>query len=137
MEKKVASISTSSAQPDALVASVNASTGASSEKVVIQHQEVVKKSMDDAKKNQVKKSKKVAKKMKKLAKKPKDVVVRKANDKHFIKERPKLPLSTIEKVESENDDEPPAPPQRKLPQRGPRVDYREIDVPDDDHFLCE
>ena len=86
----------------------------------------------------VKKTKEVAKETKEVMKKTTDGVVRKENDKHFIKERPKLPPSTIKEVESKNEDsQPPSPPRRKLPQRALRVNYSELDVPDDDHFLCE
>ena len=87
----------------------------------------------------VKKTKKKKKKTKKVVVKKREEVVKKpkANDNGFIKERPKLPQSTVTQVKRKNEDKPPTAPQRKHLQRGPRVNYSEMDVPDDDHFLCE
>jgi hypothetical protein len=67
-----------------------------------------------------------------VKKKPSRVLVKKANGKQFIKERPKLPTAPTEMVEPENHEERPL--RRKCPQRGPRIDYTETD---DDHFLCK
>ena len=67
----------------------------------------------------------------KNAKKRKEVDNEPKDNKQFIKQRPRLP-------ESENEPPPPLPTTtRKHLQRGPRVDYTEMDVDDDDHFLCE
>ena len=74
-------------------------------------------------------SKQVLENSKGVAKKAKKDVVKKTEKvgkelKQFIKDRPKVPV--------------PVPvPVRRNPQRAPRVDYTEIVVPDDDHFLCE
>jgi hypothetical protein len=76
------------------------------------------------KKNKKKKPSRAVKRSQGAAKNP--------GDKLFIKERPKLPPATNEKVEPENQDL--IRPQRKYPQRGPRINYTEMD---DDHFLCE
>ena len=98
-------------------------------------------SKQDVKKSQgvAKKTRKVVvKKTKKVVKKRTDVVIKKANVNGFIKERPKLAHSTVKQVEHKNQDKPPTTaPQRAHLQRGPRVNYSEMDVPDDDHFLCE
>ena len=118
------SSSTSLVQPDAPAASVITSTGSSKQDV--------KKSQGVAKKTK----KVVVKKTKEVVKKPKDVVIKKANN-GFIRERPKLAQSTVTQVERKNEDKPLTAPQREHLQRGPRVNYSEMDVPADDHYLCE
>lgn len=63
----------------------------------------------------------------------KDVIKTRANDKHFIRERPKLPSSSLRSQPVDEEDDIEVQPQH----RGLRVNYAEDDVPDDDHFLCE
>ena len=121
----VLSSSTSLVQPDASATSVITPT--------VSSKQDVKKSQGVAKKTK----KVVVKKTKEVVKKPEDVVIKRANDNGFIKERPKLAHSTVKQVEPKNEDKPPTASQREHLQRGPRVNYSEMDVPDDDHFLCE
>jgi hypothetical protein len=91
------------------------------------HQVATKKPSGAAERSQV-----VVSNLKETAKSPEEALAKKVNNRQFIKERPRLVPATIEKVQPEKQDQPPS--QRKYPQRGPRVDYTEMD---DDHFLCE
>jgi hypothetical protein len=119
----------SSSSASSSASSANASTEKRPKQVVNESKEEVKKKASRV----VKKVEVVAKNPNETAKNPKEAFVKKANNKQFIKERPKLPTAPTEMVEPENQEKPP-PPQRKYPQRGPRINYTETD---DDHFLCE
>ena len=116
------SCSTSLDQLDASATSVITSTGSFNQ---------------DVKKTKKKKKKKTKKVVVKKREEVEDIVTKKANENGFIKERPKLAQSTIKQMKRKNEDEPPTAPQRKHLKRGPRVNYSEMDVPDDDHYLCE
>ena len=69
------------------------------------------------------------------------ILKEKANGKHFVKERPKLPASTLQNNNSNSSDEDedyeeiftPRYPRRDVP----KVNYGEMEPPDDDHFICK
>ena len=69
------------------------------------------------------------------------ILKEKANGKHFVKERPKLPASTLRNNNSNSSDEDedyeeiftPRYPRRDVP----KVNYGEMEPPDDDHFICK
>ena len=65
-------------------------------------------------------------------------VTEKANGKQFIRERPKLPASTIKpEVDDDNEESDEEVIEARNLRKGPRVNYTESEVPDDDHYLCK
>lgn len=68
----------------------------------------------------------------------KPIITEKANGKQFIRERPKLPASTIKpEVDDESEESDEEVVETRNLRKGPRVNYTESEVPDDDHYLCK